>query len=296
MTFPDISQPGILQSDFINARSAASTVAQYAQAIVTAVPKITGLPDWFRPVQSHITAVQSNAQKWMDVICPAVYNSLPRCVTDFNAGFQEIVRDMQNTLQAFDNEGGIPTKEQRWKIDHSLNDLINAIQKQQQVMVDVHRQVKAYAVQTYDNHILLTADIHTVASKCLNGPQLAEKITAITGSNFLNTDVSGNFNVNIKLEITELIDELNADPLLVATVCTGAMLEQLVLNTRAAQSAVQRIADAWAVLQRKYSVIITGLDDATDEDYRACVVSLELPVAQAQWQKLSTLVSVLMGQ
>jgi hypothetical protein len=296
---PVISQPDISQDDLSNTISAANSVTNYAQAVVTAVPRITQPPAWYVPISDHLQAAQAHAQNWISNICPAVSNNIPQSIVDFNSTFSNDCQILLITLQAINNEPqSYPTAAQRNTVASNMADILSNIKHQQAVVAAAQKAVLDYATELNNDQNTLAADLNTVASKFTSGQASVSQMQATIGESFLDSSTLGPCNVivNIDMNISFKVASLNLDETIITTVYAQAILQNQIGNTQAAQRAVQTIVDAWSILVQKYTAVISDLNDAADDEYAAMLAQLDLQTAQQQWQQLSDFAQTLISQ
>lgn len=281
MTLPDISIPDIQQMDIDKCRTAAGDVLHYAKHCIVTLSQPLDIPAWYIPAQINISNTQLYAKMWMNNTGPSVDSSILRPVIDFNLTFQLLSNIIQNTVKEIAAQGNMPSTSQRRYIDGLLNDLINAIVKQQQCVTLLRQQVNAYAVLLNEGHNNLSADLETATAKFADAQLIIDRVRTITGSALLSDP------------ILQPANNTNADPALFNIVYVNAISENIITGVRSAQRSIQAIVEAWTILFKKFTAIIADLDDAADHDYAGNLEQLDMETARMQWQALSDYASAL---
>ena len=111
--------------------TAVSVVTNYAQASLTAVPRVSQPPDWFAPIAKDLLTAQGHAQGWIKTICPAVSSGLPKGIASFNHLFQSSARQIIAAQDAILAAGGTPTAAQRAQVGSLIDALATALAAQQ---------------------------------------------------------------------------------------------------------------------------------------------------------------------
>ena len=283
--------PNLTQADLQQALNSATSVTNFAQAIVTAIPSISDPPSWYGPIQADISAAQTRAQNWIDNTCPAVTKTIPGAIIAFNGSFQSATTQLLNLLNEIDNQpGSKPTAAQRSTVSTQINNLISAVETQQKSVEQVRTQVAGYTASTNSDQQKIATDLGAATAKFTNGASAVSQVSAALGENFLDSQQLGPCNVivNVNFNVSIKVDEVGADPTLVTTIYAKAILENVVNNVQGAQKAVQTVYDAWGILQSKFTAVLTNLNDATDDSYADDFKQLDIQTAQAQWQQLTT--------
>lgn len=281
MTLPDISIPDIQQKDIDQCRTAAGNVLHYAKHCIATLSQPVEIPAWYTPVQINISNTQLHAKMWMNNTGPSVDSSILRPVIDFNLTFQLLSNIIQNTVNEIAAQGNMPSTSQRRYIDGLLNDLINAIVKQQQSVTLLRQQVNAYAVLLNESYSNLSADLETATAKFADAQFIIDKVRTVTGNALLSDTILLPAN------------KTNADPALFNIVYVNAISENIITGVQSAQRSIQAIVDAWTILFKKFTAIIADLDDAADDEYAGNLQQLDMETARIQWQALSDYASAL---
>jgi hypothetical protein len=280
-----------------SSNSAASAATDYAQAALTAVPRIPNPPDWFAPIQSDLTTAQTHAQNWLTNLCPAVTSGIPTGVVNFNNTFQSTSQQILGIQQDIQNAGGSPTSDQRSSVASLFGSLITAMDNQQKTINSVQADIQTYLTDLKTDQNNLGNDLGTVADRFVSGHTWIEQLTATIGENFLNSTPLGPCIaiVSVDMNISIQIGGIGADPTLITLVFAKAILENQLSNSPAAQQAVQAILDTWTTLKVKSEAVISDLNEAQDSQYINIMSELDLETAQTQWQQLSDFASGLIS-
>jgi hypothetical protein len=285
MLTPDVTQTeGYLRSSV----SAASTVTNYAQAAITAVPTIPNPPDWFVPIQNDLTTAQGHANNWLQQICAAVTANVPGGIIDFNEKFQSKSQQILDIQQAVEGEGQ-PTAQQRQNVGSLLKDLSTAIVEQKSAIDSLQKSIKTYFGQVQGDQNNLGADLGTVSERFVRGHVWVEQLTAAIGEGFLDSSMLGpciaivEININVSLKI----GGVGADPTLITLIFAKAILDNQISNSQVTQQAIQNVLDTWTTLKVKNEAVISDLKDAQDSQYVEILSQVDLETGQTQWQQLA---------
>ena len=286
MLAPDLTRT---QASLQANADAASAATNYAQAAVTAVPRVADPPDWFAPIQADLTTAQAHAQNWITSICPAVTTGVPQGVIDFNATFQTQSGQILQIQQDIDGAGGQPTAAQRSSVNSLLQALTGAFAGQAANISTLQGDIIGYAANIKSDQDALQVDLGTVSNRFTNGGTWIQQLTAAIGDNFLNSTVLGPCTsiVEIDINISLKVGGVQSDPTLITLIFAKAVLENQIANSEASQQAVQAILDTWTTLKVKAEAVINDLKDAQDSAYLAILSQIDLQTAQTQWQQLS---------
>jgi Bacillus haemolytic enterotoxin (HBL) len=289
MSIPVITTPDLHTADIDTARSAATSVTNYAQATITAVPRLTDMPDWFAPVQAAIDQTQAHSQNWITAICPAISTGLLQSIVDFSSRFSDSSNSLLAVLDSIESGPGIPTASQKQEVSAMLASLISTISDQQKKAAAVLQQVAGYATTANQDQLSLAAGLNTVVNNLTNGQSSVSQLSTVIGNDFLDSNLLGPCSVivTVNFDISVKVGALNLNPAIISTVYAKAILENILGNVQSAQKAVQTIVDAWSILQQKYSTVSQLLQDAAGDDYTNDFKQLDFETAQEQWQQLA---------
>lgn len=278
--------------------SAATTVTDYAQATVTAVPEVAAPPDWFEPMQNDLAISKEHAQSWLKKICPAITKGIPQGVIDFNQTFQTMSQQILDLQQAIENGGGKPTADQRSSVDSLLVDLSTRFGSQADTVASLQTDLKTYSAQIKTDQDKLSSDLGAVSQRFTSGHTWIQELTEAIGDSFLDSQVLGPCIaiVNIKMDITLKVGGVEADPTLITLIFAKAILENQIGNSQTSQQAVQDILDVWATLKVKADAVASDLKDAKDSEYTNVLSQIDLETARTQWQQLSDFATELIQQ
>ena len=295
MLIPDLDKT---KAYLKSSASAASTVTNYAQATVTAVPQLEDPPAWFAPIQNNLTAAQGHAQNWLEKICPAVTADVPQGIINFNDTFQSKSEQILEVLQAIENDGGQPTAQQRATIDALFGDLAIAISDQEKTVGSMQTSIKAYSSDVKTDQDRLASDLGAVSERFVNGHAWVQQMTAAIGDTFLDCNVLGPCIAiaEINLNISVKVGGIGSDPSLITLVFAKAILENQINNSQAAQRAIQDVLGTWTTLKFKNEAVLSDLNDAQDSQYINVLSQVDVKTAQAQWRQLADFAQSLMNQ
>lgn len=283
MTLPDISIPDIQQADIESCHAAAANMMYFAKSCTHELILMEGVPEWCAEIGEPISHARELAATCMNHTCPYIMRGIALSVTDFNLTFQLLGNFFQNTIKEISCQDGLPVRNQRQYIDGLLADLINTVAVQQKQMILLRQKVNAIAVQMDDCYKRLSAGLRAISVEHEDIQQLVDRIKPLAGNDLLQANMLSPANW------------LKSETALFVPVFVYVMFEQMMTEIRSAQCSIQAIVDAWATVKKKYTIIITELDDASDEEYTECLYCMNLETARHQWQKLSDNVSVLAG-
>ncbi len=278
-----------------NNAGAASEVTKYAQATISAVPKLQNPPDWFVPIQGHLATAQGHAKNWLRNICPSVTANVPQGIVDFNASFQSKSNGILAILQEIQSAGGQPSEQQRTNVAALFGDLTTAIAGQETALGSLQQQIKAYSTEIKADQDTLADDLGTVSARFVNAQVWIQQLNAAIGEHFLDGSVLGPCIaiVEIDMNVSFKVGGVGSDPSLVTLVFAKAILENQTGNSQAAQQALQSVLDTWTTLKVKNEAVISDLKDAEDAQYINVLAQVDLETAQAQWQQLADFASCL---
>ncbi|MGK7893025.1 MAG: hypothetical protein AB4372_05150 [Xenococcus sp. (in: cyanobacteria)] len=276
-------------------RTTANNVTNYAQATVTAIPKIQNPPIWFQPIQQNLTAAQNHGNTWLRNICPAITSGVPQTIIDYNSVFKTKSRQILTVLEEIENKGGTTTSQQKDTVDSLFIDLFNAIGEQEHAISSLQSQIKTYSTEVKGDQDQLAQDLATVSEKFANGKNWIQQLTEDIGETFLESNVLGPCTtiVQIKISISLKVEESGADPSLITLVYAKAILKNQLNNFQATETAIQDILDLWTTLKVKNQAVISDLKDAQDTQYTNILKQVDLKTAQDQWNQLSEFASSL---
>lgn len=276
--------------------AAASAVTKYAQATVSAVPRLQNPPDWLVPIQGHLAAAQGHAKNWLRNICPGVTSDTPQGIVDFNTLFQSRSSQILTTLQEIESGGGRPTGQQRSSISTLFGNLGTAMSAQEAALNLLQEKIKAYSSDIKADQDTLSSDLGDVTARFANGEVWIQQLNAAIGDHFLDCDTLGPCIaiVEIDMNVTLKVAGVGSDPSLITLVFAKAILENQSGNSQAAQQALQSVLDTWTTLKVKNEAVIKDLNDAQDSQYGSILAQVDLKTAQAQWQQLADFASRLL--
>lgn len=290
--------PTTTQNDVQQAINAVQSVTNYAQASVTAIPDIPGTQGWQVAIQQDIETAQNHGQNWINNICPAASSGIPSSIVSFNNSFQTIAAQLASILGEIGNQnGGIPTAQQRSAVDSQFDQLAAAAGTVQQSVKGLSDQVAQYTSDTNSDQKTLGNDVNTAVAQISNGASQVAQISGAIGENFLDMQQLGPCSVivNIDMNIQMKVTETGADQGLIAAIYTKIILESIISDVQMAQKSVQDIHDAWVILQGKIAAVQSDLKDASNDQYQAQFEQLDIQTAASQWQQLAAFAQTLIS-
>ena len=275
--------------------TAVSVVTNYAQASLTAVPRVSQPPDWFAPIAKDLLTAQGHAQGWIKTICPAVSSGLPKGIASFNHLFQSSARQIIAAQDAILAAGGTPTAAQRAQVGGLIDALATALAAQQSSLAVIGNELTTYSSAIKADQDRFGADLAMVSERFANSGDWIKQLTAVIGENFLQSTQLGPCTaiVMIDMNISLLIGGVNADPTVVTLVLAQAIVQNQLTNAPAAEQAVQAIVDFWGTLAAKTKAVATDLSNAADNQYLTILSQIDIKVAQTQWQQLADFAATL---
>jgi hypothetical protein len=290
-------QPALSQGDLSNATSQATTVTNYAQASITAVPQLQGSESWMPQVEKDVAAAQSNALNWLSNICPAMSAGMPREVISFNSDFQTASRQILSTLQEIISQpDGLPTSNQKDSVNAQLNTLVTKLTVLQDSANALLLSIGSFATALNTDQQRLAADLNTVLTQYAEGASFVRQISAIIGESFLNSTVLGPCNaiVMVDMNISLKVEQTGCPPDLISVIYIKTILGTQISNIQASQLSAQLILDSWNILNKKIAAVITDLGAASDDKYVAFIEQLDIINTQTQWQQLANYAQTLL--
>lgn len=275
--------------------NAVATVTNYAQATLTAVPRIDNPPDWYAPIGADLVAAQGRAKGWIGAICPAVTTGLPNSISSFNDLFQSSTRQILALQDAIVADGGTPSADQRSSVDTLIGALSSAFAAQQANTNVIGQEVTGYSSAIKADQDKLGTDLGTVSARFASGGDWIQQITTAIGETFLQATQLGPCSaiVMIDMNISLKIGGINADPTVITLVLAKAIVENQLTNAPVAEAAVQAIVDFWGSLAAKAQAVASDLKNAADNRYIAILSEIDFKVAQTQWQQLADFAATL---
>ncbi|HQU84540.1 MAG TPA: HBL/NHE enterotoxin family protein [Pyrinomonadaceae bacterium] len=273
----------------------AQNVTNYAQATVTAVPRVSDPPDWFAPIQTDLETSQSHAVTWLKTICPDVTKNIPQSVVDFNDSFQSISSQILSVQQDIENAGGMPTDEQKQNVDTFFGNLVSKLSDQEKSVTAVQTEIKNYYANVESDQDKIGSNLGTVSARFSDSQTWIQQLTTIISENFLDTNILGPCQtiVEVNFDISLKISGVNADPTIITLILAKAVLQNQFSNQSVSEQAIQSILDTWTTFLQKVQAVIADLQDAQTDEYLTVLSQCDLQTAQTQWQQLSDFAATL---
>ncbi len=295
MLNPDINTT---QKQLKAAYDSTSAVTNYAQATITAVPKVLNPPSWFQSTGEDIRTSQEHARCWLKNTCPAVTVTVPCSVIQFSQTFDDAASKLLDLLKAMESQPGeSPTGEQRQQVDEIFAGLLEETQQQNQAVQSLQGQISDFFRQIIADHTALSDDLSATQAMFAEGKKWIQTLQADIGEDFITSQAMGPCHsiVEIKIEITFAIQSSGADPDLAILVLAEAILKNLVSNQASVTPAIQNVLDLWTTLAVKIESVITDLQKAEGEDYTSVLKKIDLMVARDQWKQVADYAAELFG-
>ena len=291
-------QPAISPDDLSNAISQATTVTNYAQASITAVPQLQGSESWMPQIEADVTTAQANAQNWLSNICPAISATMPQQIISFNGDFQTASQEILSILQEINNQpDGLPTADEKNSVNAQLNSLITGLNALQESSNTLLTSIGNFASALNTDQQTLAADLNSVLTQYADGASYVRQISAIIGETFLNSTVLGPCNsiVMVDMNISIKVEQTGCDPDLISIIYIKTILSTQIGNLQASQLSAQLMLDSWNILNKKIAAVITDLGAAADDQYVAFIEQLDIANTQTQWQQLADFAKTLIS-
>ncbi len=293
MLSPDTS----FQNNLSSAMAAATTVTNFAQATIAAVPEVSAPPDWFTPIQSDLDTSSAHASDWVETICPSVHTGVPQSIVDFNGVFLDASQWVINLLAEINAQPrSLPTAQQRAEVTDSLKRILDSIEAQQNAVGNVEKSIKQYSSDIKADQDRLQADLGVAKEKFTDSHVWVTQLDSILQDNFLNSNILGPCNaiVMIDLNVSLKVQGTGCDSTLITLAYAEAILENQISNSSQAQNSVQALVDLWATFFGKCQAVVSDLQDASDEDFASIMAAVDLATAQSQWKQLSDFAQTMM--
>jgi hypothetical protein len=286
MLLSDISDTEIQASDIVRSRTAVRMVSGYAQLALSPFLNFEALANMKSAATNDLRLLANRAKEWMQQIAPSICDDLPRYIVAINNCLQEYSIKVLAAITGIANLQTV--QQQRQVIDGFLNDLVNNINEQRSKTEDVYRKLKVFSILINDAKILLvqkTTEVEFVfADKA--GPN--GELLLLIEDDFV--DIYGDDCCAVttmpKKELLDKVDGREGWPNETSFIFCNAVLEKMTFHVRETESVIQRIFESWTVLQKKYSLVLTYLDNAPDDLYAQCLQQLNFDAAQKNWRKL----------
>jgi len=275
-----------------------SAVTNYAQATITAVPRVTNPPSWFGVMEEHLQTVQEHANNWLKKICPAVTHTVPCSVIQFSQSFDASSAKLLDIIQAIESlPGEGPTDDQRQQVDEILTALLEETRQHGQEVQSLQGQISDFFLQLAADHTTLSDNLNTAQAMIVQGKAGVQKLQAVIGEDFITSEAMGPCHtiVEIKIDITLAVQVSGVDPGLVTLVFAEAILKNMVSNQANVIPAIQNILDLWTTLAVKIGSVITDLQKMKGEDYTSVLKQIDLMVAWDQWKQAADYAAWLYG-
>ncbi|MGJ8618349.1 MAG: hypothetical protein ACSHWS_16020 [Sulfitobacter sp.] len=283
----DPASVGLTSANIDTSRTAVEAVSDYAQASISLVPKLDDMPIWYAPIQTAVSAAQSQSKTWLDTICPAVTTGLPVEIIRFNKTFET---ESAKILKVLDDAGaGAPTAAQKQAVSDALKCILADTQKFADQAANVRAQIATYTKQLMADVDALGGAISTLEEHLTDGRQYVQKLKQIYASNFINIEnrispcnVIVMLDMNISIKVTETSAPTQAIAIVMAQTLVGAVDH----NVKQTMPPLQVVMDSWGTLQAKINAILSDLDSVST-DFAGFLKQFDFQAAQEQWGELS---------
>lgn len=295
MLNPDVAQT---EQHIQLAYDATVAITNYAQGSITAVPKVLNPPSWFGSIQKHIDSMQVTSNSWLKEICPDSREAIPFAIADFNDTFADASAKILDILAQIENQqGGIPTAEQKKTINGEIATLNNGVQVAQTTITALKNQIRNFFSLVVNSHATLSDDLNNAADKFAEGKKWIQELNACIGENYLTSQVMGPCVsiVEIDMNISIKVQESGADPTLITLVFIQAILKDQTDRQKAITDQVEEILNLWTTLDTKLDAVKKDLDNAEGKDYTDILKQIDFQVAQAQWQQVADFAKKIYG-
>ncbi|MBL7729005.1 MAG: hypothetical protein JNM68_15015 [Dinghuibacter sp.] len=280
MFLPDISQPDIQQTAITELDKLLNRMRRLAALMITAGNITSGSE---QPVPANFTFAAEKAMAhaaWFSSrYFPETGNIVSSLVSGFNIIFQDRVGAICRVFENGSDWQQKPVGAKRMYIDGLLNELINHMEWEKEKADSMNRRLKAFSTQMGDDTINILAAVHREIDAHKDGNELFEIIDRVIRVQADNS----HFNFNTQL--------LNGHPPVLSTaVLVKVVFLLLCESATAAQAKMQDVAASWAIMLRKYSALIAGLDNAVDEHYESTFQSTGMAASLQHWQNLAAII------
>lgn len=288
------STSGLTLASVDASRSAMTTVSALAQASITAVPKLTGMPSWYAPIQASVDTAQKHSRTWLETICPAVSGGVPQAIVDFNSTFQTCSGTILSTIDAIGNS--TPTPTQKSTISGAFTELLNAAKSRAKSAASVTKELTQYNADLVGDVRDLGTAIGTLEQHLADGNQYVQKIKSVIGDKFI--DVESPFGpcnviVMVNIDIQVKVTTVGAPQQAIAIVLAQALVDALDENVKNSMAPLQIVLDSWGTLQAKIAAVISDVSEAEGE-YVNILRDFDINAAQLQWNELATYAKTLL--
>ncbi|MEH6517820.1 MAG: HBL/NHE enterotoxin family protein [Halioglobus sp.] len=278
---------GVSQDTVSGAIMAIQSTTNYAQASITLIPRLAGLPDWYCDIQAAIDTAQSTSQTWVTVICPALSKGLPQRIVKFSADFTDHVNKILAVLAEIGSSG--PTSSQKAAITSGLKALESAAEYQADQALVIRKQLGSYQTQLTEDVSTLGQAVSTLEAHLADGSQYVKKLEQAYGQSFVDVQsqispcsVIVMLNMDVQVSVSETGAPQEAIAIVVAQTIVGALSE----NQANSFTPVQVVMDSWGTVQAKISAVISDVE-AAQSDYIAVLKEFDLAAARDQWAELA---------
>ncbi len=273
-------------------------LTNYAQAALTAIPKLKQPPDWFRSVQPHIADAQQHANEWKYELCPQSTVTLPQGILAYNSTFQTVSQQLLTLLQDIEaSPGGEPSSEQQLYGNAKFTQLVDALTKQQQAVKQLEQQLAAFHQDIVEDHLVLSEDVIEAQTHFAEGHSWVNIIKQQLTTDYLDCQQLGPCRsiVQIKMDININIQGTGADPTVITIVFIQTFLKQLVQEQEQLAPALQGMLVMWGTVNNKYAAVLADLKQAQGEAYTHILKQIDLETARQQWAQLAAFTEQLYG-
>lgn len=279
MVLPDISRPDITHTDITELDKLLGRMRGLAALLLSAGNLVTEpvapIPAGFIPATEKAMA---HATWFTSRYFPETGNIISSLVSGFNIIFQDRAGAICRVFETGANSYAEPVGDKRIYVDGLLNELINHMEWEKEKADSMNRRLKVFSTQMRDDTVPILAAMNRVINMAEDGAELFEVIDPLLRKQFNHQPLQLN---------PQMLNGYR--PLLAAAVLTKAVFLYLCELAAAAQEKMQEVAAAWAVMLKKYSALIAGLDNATDEEYTASFNATGMTAALNHWQQLAAI-------
>jgi hypothetical protein len=286
MRLPDISDIGIQASDIVRSRSAIRMVSGYAQLGLSPFLYPATLATLDDAAISDLQLVAGRANNWMNDIAPGICDRLPRYIVSMSNSLEKCNNKISAVLTSMTGLQNVA--HQRQFIDGCLNELINDINDQRNQTGDVYRKLKVFSILTNDAFISLSQKNCGDQSERVITTYTKEHLGLLTSDDFI--DIYGDdccaVTAKPKEGVLDKATQLLKQPDETCFVFCMAVLKKMAFHVKEVEYNVQKIFESWTMLQKKYSLLITHLDETPGDNYLQLVQQLDFDAAQTAAHKL----------
>ncbi len=287
----DPASVGLTKDAITGTRTAVQTISEFAQASVSLVPEITGMPSWYTPIQTAISNAQKQSTNWLETLCPSVTFGVPIEIHTFSKSFATQISKIDTILSEIGS--GAPNSEQKAAV-------LDALKSLEQDVAGYATKATATRGQLEDFNTKLLADVNALGSAVgtleqhlADGSQYVQKLKQVYSESFVDVESHlspCNVIVLLDMDISVKVSMTGAPLQAVAIVIAQTLVERVNQNVKQTQPALQVVLDSWGTLQSKLAAVLNDLDGATD-DFASILAEFDLNAAETQWSELGNFVA-----